>query len=589
MGDPLCDWLSEPAQDHGVRVMGQDGRWTFTPYAELAGLAAASAAVCADGPRGGAANVAVCCDDPRKFIAALFGALLTGARVSCLPPPGVFGSKASYDEMVGVRLRSLRPDLVLSDSPGGPAQEAAQRIGAPHAAVPERPGQTVRPGRATEGGIVQFTSGSTAAGRAVVIGKPALAANVCAIADWLELRPGDGASSWLPFHHDMGLVGCLLTPVAKQLPVWIMSPQQFVRRPEAWLRTFAEGATATAAPPFGYEYCVQKVPLGTDLDLSRWRVAIVGAERVRQQTLQAFAARFGTDGFDGDAFRPGYGLAEATLAVTGRRSWEAIRALDIEAGSLHERATIRPSSDDTQAGERVVVSGCGRPLPGCAVEIRDRDGAPLGPGQVGEIVVRSPALGGYLGAGSAARPAEGTRFSGGELWTNDLGFIDDGELFCIGRIGDALKIRGRFICAEMVESAIADKLDLPTGTIVALLGARGPDAHLALIVDDRASVLNEQIYHAAAAVTSGATVRISMLACPRRVIQRTSSGKPKRRAMWHALNTGALDQYAVEVPEGLPRLQQVPLWTSLNGPVSCLAATSSVRPCDPAAGRGSSG
>lgn len=547
MGDLLCGWLSEPSQDHGMRVMSQDGHWTCTPYAELAGLAAASAEICADGPRDGAATVAVCCDDPRKFTAALFGALLTGARVSCLPPPGVFGSKASYDDMVGARLRSLRPDLVLCDDPGGPAPEAALSVGARHATVPERPAQAVPRGAAPGGGIIQFTSGSTAAGRAVVVEKAALAANVSSIVAWLDLGPDDGTSSWLPFHHDMGLVGCLLTPVANQLPVWIMSPQQFVRRPEAWLRTFAEGATTSAAPPFGYEYCIQKVPPGTGLDLSRWRVAIMGAERVRQRTLQDFTSRFGPDGFDGDAFRPGYGLAEATLAVTGRRPGDQVRALDVEASSLHAGATVRPSSTDTPEGERVLVSGCGRPVAGCVVEIRNPDGAPLGPGQMGEIVVRSTALGSYLEAGTAEPRGDGTRFSGGELWTNDLGFIEDGELFCVGRIGDALKVRGRFICAETVESAVADRLDLPSGTLVALLGVRGPDAHLALILDDRATLLTEEVYRAAAAVTSGATVHISMLACPRRVIQRTSSGKPKRRAMWHALSSGALDQYSVAV------------------------------------------
>lgn len=548
MSDLLCGWLSEPDQDHGVRVMDQSGRWTYTSYAELAGLAAASAEICADGRGDGAATVAVCCDDPRKFIAALFGALLAGARVSCLPPPGVFGSKAAYDEMAGARLWSLRPGLVLSDSPRGSVPDAVLSTGARHMTVPVRPAQTVPPGSAPDGGIVQFTSGSTAAGRAVVIGKPALEANISAIAAWLGLGPGDGGSSWLPFHHDMGLVGCLLTPVANQISTWFMSPQQFVRWPQAWLRTFAEGATTSAAPPFGYEHCLRKVPPGTDLDLSRWRVAIIGAERVRQRTLQDFAGRFGPDGFDSDAFLPGYGLAEATLAVTGRQHGDPVRALDVEASSLHEGAAVRLSSSYTPERERVLVSGCGRPLAGCEVEVRDPDGALLEPGRVGEIVVRSPALGSYLDDRQAAPPTEGTRFRGETLWTGDLGFIEGGELFCIGRIGDALKVRGRFICAEVVESAVADKLSLPSGTVVALLGMRGPDAHLALILDDRAAVLMEEVYRAATAVTSGAAMRISVLACPRRVIQRTSSGKPKRRAMWHALNTGALDQYSVPVP-----------------------------------------
>jgi acyl-CoA synthetase (AMP-forming)/AMP-acid ligase II len=554
--DQLSRWISDPDQDHGVRVMGLDGRWTYTPYAELAGLAAASAEICADSSKGGPATVAVCCEDPRMFIAALFGALLAGARVSCQPPPGVFGSPAAHAEMVGVRLRSLQPDLLLSDGLAEPTLQAVLSTRTRHVTVPRRPAQTVPRATSSDGGIIQFTSGSTAAGKAVVVGKAALEANIAAIVEWLGLGPGDGTSSWLPFHHDMGLVGCLLTPVTNQRPVWFMSPQQFVRRPEAWLRTFAEGATTSAAPPFGYEHCTRKVPPGTDLDLSRWRVAIIGAERVRQQTLRDFASRFSPDGFDADAFRPGYGLAEATLAVTGRRPAEPVRALDVEASSLREGAAVRLSAARTPEHERVLVSGCGRPLTGCAVEVRDPDGTLLGPGRVGEIVVRSPALGRYLGTGPAATgpaatgptAAEGTRFSDGKLWTNDLGFIDNGELFCVGRVGDAIKVRGRFICAEMVESAAADKLGLPSGTAVALLGMRGSHAHMALLLDDRAAVLAEDAYRAAKAVTNGAEVKISVLACPRRVVQRTSSGKPKRRAMWHALNAGALDQYSVAVP-----------------------------------------
>jgi acyl-CoA synthetase (AMP-forming)/AMP-acid ligase II len=382
----LQQWLTNPNSQHGIRVLDASGTWRHTPYDEVAGLVATTAQVCLDRAPGArvrgdraersdgaerSAVIAVCCENPRNFLVGLFGALVTGAHVCCVPPPDVFGSRERYESMLAERVRVLAVDLVLCDGGTEPVLRDLGQLNVPCATVPGRvldalPAPAVRSGAA----IIQFTSGSSAAGKSVVIDLPALEANLGAIADWLGLGPGDGTSSWLPFHHDMGLMGCLLTPLTQQLPIWLMSPQQFVREPITWMRTFAEGATTTAAPPFGYEHCVRRVDDDNDLSLSRWRVAIVGAERIRWQTLRAFAEKFHDSGFAFNAFRPGYGLAEATLAVTGRFPSNPVRAVDVDSESIHHGQPVRFATPDTEPLHRASVLSCGRPLNGCAVEIR---------------------------------------------------------------------------------------------------------------------------------------------------------------------------------------------------------------------------
>jgi acyl-CoA synthetase (AMP-forming)/AMP-acid ligase II len=531
----LFGWLSDPDGRSGIRVLTSAGDWRYTPYDELAGLVATAARLCADRDRAG--TIAVCCADPRNFIAALFGGLITGARVCGLPPPLPFGSQDRYERVVTERLAMLNPALVLCDAATREAMAALVPDGTPWALVPER-AAGARPEPARGGRIVQFTSGSASSGKSIVIDGTALESNVTAIRKWLALGEGDGTSSWLPLHHDMGLVGCMMTPLTGQNPIWFMSPQQFVRRPGTWLRTFGDGATTTAAPPFGYEHCLLHVDGDTALDLARWRVAIIGAERIRPGVLRAFADRFAADGFAFDAFRPSYGLAEATLAVTGRRPADPVRTIEVERASIIRGEPVRPAGPRAHP---VAVLGCGRPLDGCAVEIRGPDGAVLGPGHTGEIVVRGPALGRYEHAGPQG---EGTRFEDGAVWTGDLGFLDDGELFCIGRIGDGVKVRGQFVAAETIEQSVADDLGVPSGSAVALLGMDGDTARLGILVDQRTAAAPGHVHRAARSATTGTGIEITVCLCPPRAIERTTSGKPRRRSMWSRFVSGDYDEYA---------------------------------------------
>nr|WP_230416354.1 AMP-binding protein [Micromonospora tarapacensis] len=274
-----------------------------------------------------------------EFVGALFGTLLAGATASPLAPPATFGDPDRYAEHLAAALAVMRPRLVVVDTGSASALAgAAAHAGVPTVDVAELPG-----GHATAAGtggprggaaatparpaLLQFTSGTTGTVRGVRVPVPALEANVAAIRDWLEMTPDDPTASWLPVHHDMGLVGCLLAPIVTGADLWLLTPAEFVRRPTRFLECFGRhGARLTAMPGFGLAHVVRRVRAEqlAGLDFGRWRAVIVGAERIQPATLDDFAGLLAPYGLRREALLPAYGLAEATLAVSGlplRTGW----------------------------------------------------------------------------------------------------------------------------------------------------------------------------------------------------------------------------------------------------------------------------
>ena len=176
---------------------------------------------------------------------------------------------------------------------------------------------------------IQYSSGSTSFPRGVMVTQRAIVANAHAIAvHGMALSPQDRCTSWLPLYHDMGLVGCCLTPVMAQVSVDYLPTTAFARRPLLWLKLLSDlGGTISFGPTFGYELCTRRAQNGVPdgLDLSRWRVAGIGGEMIRGNVLDEFAQRFAGAGFDANAFLPSYGLAEATLAVTFAMRGEGVQ------------------------------------------------------------------------------------------------------------------------------------------------------------------------------------------------------------------------------------------------------------------------
>jgi acyl-CoA synthetase (AMP-forming)/AMP-acid ligase II len=505
----LLGWLDRPDSGRGIRFAAPDGTWDLWTYTRLAALVRRSAAALRQaGVRPGDVVTIVEPTGPR-FVGLLFGSMLAGAVASPLAPPPAFGDRDRYGQHLHGVLATAVPRLVVHDPtlPEVGALCRAAGVGAVESQALLHSASGTAPAEPGEIALLQFTSGTSGRVRGVRVPPTALAANVAAIARWLRMTPDDATASWLPVHHDMGLIGCLLAPVATGSDLWLMSPGDFVRRPLRYLECFGrQGTRLSAMPAFGLDHIVRRVPADrlAGMDLSAWRALILGAERIPAPALDAFLRLCGPAGLRREALLPAYGLAENTLSVTGLPLATGWRAVE-------------------HAGTPVV--SCGRPLTGVRVRVVDEAGGPVPEGQVGEIVVGGTSVAaGY--AGSAGR----STFRHGELHTGDAGFLQDGELFVLGRWGDSVKVRGRTVFAEDVDAAVHAACRAPAGRIAALLGQVGDEPQVVLVLAHPRPEWPALAEAAAREVAEGTAVRTVVV--PAGAIPRTSSGKPRRRQMW---------------------------------------------------------
>lgn len=301
------------------------------------------------------------------------------------------------------------------------------------------------------GEFVQFSSGSTGRPKGVRLSAEAMAANVTATLDHIAPH-GEGmiACSWLPLSHDMGLIGMCITVLVSMGAPWrgkrlvLLPPESFVRRPPCWLEACCQiGATVTCAPNFALNLVLRHARLlPASGSLRNLKVLIVGSEPIRPGTLRQFADVMPPMGFDATALCPAYGMAEATLAVSMVRPAEPWRTVTIPGATSSE-------------GDLEVVS-CGAPLHGLAVRAPDRS---LGSGPI--AIRGATLLTGYLGEA-------GPVLWDGWLETNDVGFLDDGELFVIGRSDDVIIVAGRKFYPEELELTVGDHPALRPGNCAAI-------------------------------------------------------------------------------------------------------------------------
>jgi acyl transferase domain-containing protein/acyl-CoA synthetase (AMP-forming)/AMP-acid ligase II/acyl carrier protein len=295
--------------------------------------------------------------------------------------------------------------------------------------------------------FLQYTSGSTATPRGVMVRHDNLLANERMISHAFQIDQEAVIVGWLPIYHDMGLIGTVLQALYVGGRSVLLSPLEFLKRPRAWLQAISRhGGTVSGGPNFGYELCLRKIaPDERDgLDLSRWRVAFNGAEPVRAESLERFASFFAPCRLRRAALFPCYGLAEATLFVSGPPAGTGATMTAFDTAALEEgRALAAPAG----AGARPLV-GCGRPwLEGRVVIVDPERREPCPPGRIGEIWVAGP----HVAGGYWRRPTESAeQFAatladgdGPLLRTGDLGFVHGGELYVTGRRKDLLIIRGR--------------------------------------------------------------------------------------------------------------------------------------------------
>ncbi len=379
--------------------------------------------------------------------------------------------------------------------------------------------------------LVQFSSGTTAQPRGIEIEHRHLLANQRMIAEAFEHDEGTVVVGWLPLHHDMGLIGNLLQPLFVGGTAVLMPPTAFLRRPRRWLQAIARyRATTSGGPDFAYDLCVRRI--GTDelggVTLDSWRVAYNGAERIRPQTLDSFSARFAAHGFRRRAFYPCYGLAEATLFVSGGRVEEEPRVVEIGV-----------------SGSRV---SCGRTWHGTDVRIVDpTTRAEVAEGEDGEIWVRGPAIArGYTaGANGDSFGAVMATGEGGFLRTGDLGRGTEHGLIITGRVKDVVIVRGRSVAAEDVEAAVEQAVEgIAASSTVAFSKMTPAGDRVTLVIElDRARTTDPQVptQHARRAVAARTGVEVDDVVLVRAgAIPRTSSGKARRGVCRTALERGEL-------------------------------------------------
>ncbi|WP_343731863.1 amino acid adenylation domain-containing protein [Duganella sp.] len=399
--------------------------------------------------------------------------------------------------------------------------------------------------------FLQYTSGSTSSPKGVMVSHANLMANERAIEEAMAITKDDVFVSWLPLYHDMGLIGGLLQPFHRGIPVVLMSPAFFLERPVRWLEAIStHRGTISGGPDFAFRLCLERVREAqlAGLDLSSWRVAFSGAEPVRHDTLASFIDYFAPCGFDAGAVYPCYGLAEATLLVSGGQRGAGLIACAFDAGSV-AAGQPRPDAD----GQLLV--GCGVVPSAHRVAIVDpQTGDTLDSARVGEIWVSGPSIAqGYWQRADATAAAITIRDGARWLRTGDLGFFHGQQLYIAGRIKDVIILRGQNLYPQDIERAIESEVEavrkgrvaafsvaLPhggEGVGVAVEVSRG----LQKLVPPQALV--DALSQAVSAVCRQ-PVSVALLLQPG-ALPKTSSGKLQRGACRHGWMNGTLDAYAI--------------------------------------------
>lgn len=407
--------------------------------------------------------------------------------------------------------------------------------------------------------LIQYTSGSTGDPKGVVLTHGNLLGNRDHISPIFDLPRNNRVLLWLPPYHDMGLYGGVVMPVLADFTAWHISPLDFLVHPFRWLELITRlQITNSGGPNFAYDLAARKVTeeQKQSLDLSSWRVAFCGAEPVRAETLRRFADTFAPRGFRYEAFLPCYGLAEATLFVTGKPAATAPVARAFARQAL-ARGLARPD----EHGDRFVSSGLTQEDPVVRV-VNPETLEVLPEGSVGEVWVSGPNVAlGYWGRPEESEATFRARLPGEPgrafLRTGDLGFLAEGELFIAGRIKDTIILRGVNLYPQDIERVVESAHPALRPGCSAAFPVDGPDGErLGVAVETKRgadpSVVIPAI-EAALGAELGLTPHLVAL-LEERTIPKTSSGKIRRRACKEELLSGALvPQHRYEAPvEAVP-------------------------------------
>ena len=525
--------------DRGITFVGTTGvdpDGERVPWAELHGDARLVAAALQSRGVAPGVHVAILGPTTRALVTAIQATWLCGAATVMLPLPMRLGSIDEFVRQTRTRIRASDAVLVVADPalaefldprPGDPPiallPELAPDSGSARHARYERPADD--PDAAA---ILQYTSGSTSEPKGVVLPHRCVTANLDAILQAADLDPAtDVGVSWLPLYHDMGLIGLLTAPMTTGMDLVLAAPQDFLAAPARWMEWMSQfGGTATAGPNFSYALAARALRRLDGLDLSRWRIALNGAEPVDPAATEAFAAAGARHGLHPNAIFPAFGMAEATLAVTFPEPGSGMSTDVVDARVLEtDRYAARVADDAAEARH---LARLGRPVPGLSIRVCDPDtGAQLGERAVGELEIRGASVTpGYYRDADATAAA----FHDGWLRTGDLAYLVDGELVVCGRMKDVIILGGRNVHPQDVERAVAGIEGVRAGNVIAFGtdGRRGREA-LVVVAETKAEELDAIRYAVATRVRDSVGVPAEEIVLVRPgTLPKTSSGKLQR-------------------------------------------------------------
>lgn len=485
-------------------------------------------------------RVALVAETSPDFLRFFFACQYAGLVPVPLPVPINLGSHRAYVRQLRDMLISCQADVIIA--PSGLvafAREAAEElrprfVGDPEtfAELPESQRELLYPEQ-DDVAYLQYTSGSTRFPRGVMITQRTVMSNLWSIInDGVKIGPGDRCVSWLPYYHDMGLVGLILTPVASQMSVDYLGTREFAMRPRQWLSLLSRSkATISFSPPFGYELCARRLrPEETDkFDLSHWRVAGVGAETIRPESLERFAETLAPSGFNPNAFLACYGMAECSLAVSFAPLHQGVSVDMVDSDLLAASEEARPVAGDSDIRVNRFVD-CGEPLPSFECQIRSDTGEILPERRSGVIFVRGPSvMSGYF------NDPENTRevlAEDGWLNTGDIGYRVGQRLFITGRKKDLIIINGRNIWPQDLEFIAEQQPEVRPGDALAF-AAPGPDGQdtTILVVQCRDNDQNRRaalVQRLQTLIHAEVGIDCYIDLVPLHTLPRTSSGKLSR-------------------------------------------------------------
>ncbi len=532
-------------------------------------------------------RVLLLCEPGTDFTAAFYGCLYAGALPVPAYPPDPFRLSRTLPRLQAIldnaqaRFVLGSPEILEYVTESLDRSNRLEILSLDRLAWDARDDWFPEPGNDQQLAFLQYTSGSTGSPRGIMITH----GNVMSSMATMHREDGDGVvgAIWLPPYHDMGLVGGVLQPVYSGRPVVIMPPRAFIERPMRWLHAISRyRATTTGAPNFAFELCVRKMTRDEcqGLDLSSCRIAAVGAEPVRAETLDRFAEAFAPYGFRREAFLPAYGLAEATLNVTAGRWFEAPVVRSFSSRALGEGRAEEVAAE-SQRARRLV--GCGRPWPGQRVTIVDpKTRHELEAGRVGEIWLQST----NIGQGYWNRPEETAKTffaklagsnHGTYLRTGDIGFLHEGELFVVGRLKELIILGGRNYYPHDIEQVVArSHPSLRRDAGVAFSCDIDGQERLVIVhevrrsrrfsLDDVIAAIRRELVKEYL-LSPYAVVLIAGGSLPK-----TSSGKPRRRHCRQLFIEGRLEHVArwCTPPAVVPRLEYVAPRTPLEKQIAAV-------------------